>query len=262
MKGNVQERLYQFEVNPPEGVWEAISRKLDEGMPPVVQMEKRQLGRTRGFRIAIAAAIALLLGLGAFFMLNRNTGGNAGLAGQSKLPPPPQPNPGQAVQPSRSDPAPSVVISNTPVPPAARPQLPRPKPGSDNPAPAITRPGNQAIALEARRQPQPGIIVSKAKNSQGKVEEDIEALGAPNSLITITGPNGQPVKVSAKLANVIRYLNDKGEEEYIDRLIRESAIWRNRFREWKEKMAKTPFAPSPANFLDINQLVETLQEKN
>ncbi len=97
----------------------------------------------------------------------------------------------------------------------------------------------------------------------GETPMDISLMNAPNSYISVTGPDGQSVKVSSKFSNLINLLNDKNPAavENIDIIISESAKWRSTFANWREKMTNNSIAPSISNFMDIIELSKMLESK-
>jgi hypothetical protein len=103
----------------------------------------------------------------------------------------------------------------------------------------------------------------KLQNTHGETPMDIALMNTPNNYISVTGPDGQSVKVSAKFSNLIGYLtgNSADTQENIDVIISESAKWRKIFAGWREKMTNNSVAPSIANFMDIINLSEVLEAK-
>ena len=104
----------------------------------------------------------------------------------------------------------------------------------------------------------------KLQNTKGEIPTDIALMNTPNTYISITGPDGQTVKVSSKFSNLIGYLNgsNTATQENIDIIIEESAKWRKIFSEWRDKMTNNAVAPSFLNFMDIIELSKVLEEKN
>ena len=103
----------------------------------------------------------------------------------------------------------------------------------------------------------------KLKNAGGQIPEDIGLINTPNTYISITGPDGQAVKISSKFSNLIGYLNEQNPAtiENIDIIIKESAQWRATFTSWRNKMTNNTVAPSLGNFMDIIELSKVLEEK-
>jgi|GEM_PF-625533 len=108
------------------------------------------------------------------------------------------------------------------------------------------------------------IVISSSPilDNDGNIIRDMDVLTTSN-YIMVTGPNGQATRISSKFASVIRYLNGSGNdpEEYLDKVIKESDTWKKRFQEWRNKISQAPFIPSSANFLDIIELKELIEEK-
>ena len=94
------------------------------------------------------------------------------------------------------------------------------------------------------------------RNPNGDIIQDPKVLTPPGGkYISITGPNGQQTKISSKFNNLLLYLNDQSDIEdfdgYFDRTFLESLIWKSRFNDWREKIIKTSFIPTSTNFMDI-----------
>lgn len=100
----------------------------------------------------------------------------------------------------------------------------------------------------------------RVRNLKGEIKEDISLLDLPNSYFLMTGPDGQSIRVSSKFRNTIQYLNNTGNEELLDVILRESRYWKNIFREWKEKVSNSTFIPSANNFMDITELMQLLHQ--
>jgi hypothetical protein len=102
------------------------------------------------------------------------------------------------------------------------------------------------------------------KDEMGVAYQDISTVAASGNYMMVAGPNGQMTRISSKFANGIRYLNrtDNGEvEEYLDKVLKDGAIWRERFKAWRLKINQSGYVPSPDNFLDIIQLKNLIEEK-
>ncbi len=80
--------------------------------------------------------------------------------------------------------------------------------------------------------------------------------------ITITGPDGIAVKVSSKFSNLVDYMTDEDVNtgNYANTASADEKIWKNKFREWRNKMSNTNVTPSLTNFMDIIELSKVLNE--
>lgn len=67
--------------------------------------------------------------------------------------------------------------------------------------------------------------------------------------ITISGPSGQPVKISPKVATLIVSANN----EYPPK-----PVWNKKIERWKQIMLNTTLSPTSTNFLDIAHLTSNL----
>ena len=109
------------------------------------------------------------------------------------------------------------------------------------------------------------IIISSAPivDANGVIIRDLDVLTTNSNYIMVTGPNGQQTRISAKFASVIRYLNSNtaDTEEYLDKVIKESDTWKKRFQEWRSKISQSSFIPSSANFLDIIEFKNLIEEQ-
>lgn len=103
----------------------------------------------------------------------------------------------------------------------------------------------------------------KLQDASGNTPMDIGLMNTPNTYLSITGPDGQSVKVSSKFSNLLSYLTDKNEGtlENLDIIISESAKWRSTFAAWRDKMTNNAVAPTPFNFMDIIELSKVLEAK-
>lgn len=106
--------------------------------------------------------------------------------------------------------------------------------------------------------------IDKLRTITGEIPQDIAAMDAGGGYVLAAGPDGERVRISAKLSSYISLLTEKnpGVQENIDIIIKESAKWRATFAEWRERMINNAVAPSIANFMDIIELSNLLEEKN
>jgi hypothetical protein len=246
-----QKKLYQFEIDPPAAAWTNITAVLDASeKTPVISINKKS--RSQLLRLAAGvAALAIAIFAVSVIMNKKPTAADTPVAAKEVPKPAGTDSQDPAVSPVTAEPE-GTTNTN---------EVLAENPGTISNDPAQNYladisldklPYNEVAPITSDRL-QLEQVFPKLKNSKGVIEEDMNLIGAANNgYITIAGPNGMPVRVSAKLANVIQYLNDDSPEEYLDKVIRESTIWKKKFRNWKEKLAESPFLPSPGNFLDIN----------
>jgi hypothetical protein len=250
---NWQTRIYEKEIAPPADVWAAISTALDAPSTKVVTMQAGS-SSSKKFYIRLAAAAAMVVaiaGTALWFAGNPS----AGIAPQT-------------VAKNNTD--------NSPVNPAAKETQEKQQPAAvianRQTKPAVTPADDKTIpALEYVKNSQPGFLPGqpvlnnskKLPGNNGQVSTDIALMETPaNTYISISGPDGQSIRVSSKFANLIGYLGDGPlKEEKLDVIIRESAQWKATFRQWREKMITNTAAPLPGNFMDIIEMGKLLNEK-
>lgn len=92
------------------------------------------------------------------------------------------------------------------------------------------------------------ILESIIHNPQEKREilsNNLKAVHIPTKYITIAGPEGQPVKISPKVATLIVYA-DKGFPP--------KPVWSNKICKWQEIMLSSTISTSSAGLADFIQL--------
>jgi len=106
-------------------------------------------------------------------------------------------------------------------------------------------------------------IIDRDNNLASTVAGAINIGNRPlNNYLTITGPNGEKIKVSSKFSKLVNYLKEKdpSREDYLENVIKEGAFWKEKFKEWGDKMTNNNLAPTPGNFFDIIELSNTIKE--
>lgn len=283
MTEDLQYRLYNHSITPPDGAWPAIAAELDKDLqerlahklqaaalepPPAVweniagalygTEEAHSPGRApvvsikrRWTRLAVAAmaiGIIVLAGL-SYFLLNQG-GGQASVTPETRAP-----------RATDNVPAPQDNVANDPVV------------VYDN---AVT---SNFLPIVSRRRR----VIADNRVRYAKVETtDLSALEArlsgdvlheqpvatqpgtripPAQYITIAAPNGQPARVSAKLTDGLSYVFNNESTTTMDLALR-SIAWRMRFSNWSNKLLQsTGFIPTASNFMDIVELEELLKEQ-
>ncbi len=89
-------------------------------------------------------------------------------------------------------------------------------------------------------------------------DKNLLALNYENSLadgkkyLTVAGPEGQPVKISPKVATLI----ESADNEYPPK-----PVWNKKIEKWKQIMLSSTLSPTSTNLLDIIQL-SSINDKN
>lgn len=116
---------------------------------------------------------------------------------------------------------------------------------------SISRSGEDKITVPAGTEGSE--LLTSGRN---EIDEKKRNAGAEHTLkkyITISGPQGQPVKISAKVASLIVYSNDQYPAK---------TVWSDKVKKWKDIMKAHTLAPTTANFLDIVELTHAVRINN
>jgi hypothetical protein len=265
-ESSLQNRMLSHEQAPPKGLWENIANRLDEqkeNTAPVILIQQKATAKIY-LKFAAAASVIGLVLLTVFYFNKPASANTDNIAATDT----------KASKPAEKTelPAPAMIAD-----PVATKQttvgtaLSTKKSITRSGKKILTKTADAAIDIAYVKADEVAPLAGppvfdknkKLTGSDGQSINDISLMNSPNSYITITGPDGESVKVSAKFSKVINYLSDKnpGTEEYIDKVIKEAVLWRGKFKSWKEKMMNNSIAPAPANFMDIIELSKVVKEK-
>jgi hypothetical protein len=107
-------------------------------------------------------------------------------------------------------------------------------------------------------------FTGKLKDANGNIIDRISDYVTSSGYIAAIGPNGNPVNVSSKLANMIEFFREDSvantQEEYLDKVMRESNVWRLKWLDWRKKVEAADANPSQMNFLDPIDLIRFFQK--
>jgi hypothetical protein len=250
------ERLKNHSENPPADTWDNIITQLNTGEDKIIPLQpERKNTKIVFLKIAAAAAIISIVIITILTVVKQNPTSSVPIA--SAIP--------QTV-PKQTPPANN--IANTQINNIAK--------VTDVIAPSKTNNLKQLSHINytstyvkgnavAELAQDPALYYKeKLQNSNGKTPMDIALLNTPNTYISITGADGQSVKVSSKFSNLLGYLNQgtPDNRENIDVIIEESAKWRKIFSAWRDKMTNNTVAPSFTNFMDIIELSNVVEGKD
>lgn len=251
-------RLQQYTQEPPSGTWEKILQQLDNTEGKIVSFNNRKNKQSIYLKMAAAASVIAVITT-ALFLLNNKSEDNSDNTIAVVAPETNKVNVPKTEQEKITLPA-SDSQENKLQQTATTNSL---KQKNQQPVeisiPELVNNNETAdLALDP-------VTINKEKlqNANGETPVDIALLNTPNTYISITGPDGQTVKVSSKFSNLLGYLTDKNPDtrENIDIIIQESAIWKEKFAQWRDKMTNNSVAPSFTNFLDIIELSKVLEDK-
>ena len=267
----VQLKMHEMEVTPPAFVWNEIEKELDKNAEKVVP-----INRNSNFiflRYAAAAVVVGLIGLFVFRYFNNN----------------------QTIQPSNSSTEALAKVDNQTIEfihrslseggqsnntdndtnrtPETTTNISSQPSSTSNRLPLETKDLKEIYAFNELKLQPSGIeerlftgynpeeeVRLVARDVKGNIPSGINAVTAGNNYFITTGPNGEVVRVSNKLMNIIQMLgDDESTRENIDQIIEESAVWKQRFYNLRSRLSK--LSPSPGNFMDIIQLTKALNEE-
>ncbi len=213
--------LYKAEIAPPATAWDRIAASLDE-VPKVIPLRKRTPAILRYLAAAVLIGFAAL---GAFTWFNDDDKSRVATADR------------QPARPGRTDSLASIA----------------PDPGS---SPASAAAPEEARSLLAASS-------SPANDETPRVRDRYETTGSKalfayqetvrhpaDRYIMLLTPDGNIIRMSKKWGDMLCCVS--GEEQDKD--------CKDQLQRWQEKMADSPVAPSPGNFMDILTLVNTLNE--
>jgi hypothetical protein len=95
------------------------------------------------------------------------------------------------------------------------------------------------------------IKTSKDKNLLAQNYES--SLLKEKKYLTITGPGGQPVKISPKVATLIESADNESPPK---------PVWNKKIDKWQQIMLTTTLSPTSTNLLDIVQISSSSEDNN
>jgi hypothetical protein len=264
-KEDWQHTIYNQTAIPPEGVWESISTHLDKAavsnVPAAVPVRRLSI-----IRMAAAAVITGLLATGVWFLTQPAAKAPVDVAATPSKPAAPATTVAPAPIPvfdSMSPISQSVPIATAKATVAQSRVAPQ---RSITIQPLSFLPESKAVGTDETTIPamaleNRALLDNPAGNAIDNMDNTVSVVNS--GYISISGPDGQTVRLSSKFSNLAAYLNDESPdtEELLDRIIRESAFWKAKFRRWREKMLNNTTAPSFGNFMDMIELGKLLEEK-
>ena len=235
---SVKDKMYNYETTPPVGVWDAIASQLDGKEAKVIPLTKK---KNRRFYYIAAASIALIILATIFFTQRTSKSGKEGFFSSS------------------ADKQTNQPLNSNPVDTAANPK-------NDNVVITVPYEETDSIRNDSDEEitakntlPVKGGPHEKIKNDEIKNNDStnrsfnnkVQPGNTASTYITIEGPQGQPLKVSSKLATLIDSSDNK---------VPPKPSWNRKINEWREIMKGNTLAPTPGNFLDIIELTKTLKD--
>ncbi len=234
------ERIYNAEITPPANAWEKISSSLHEkNETPVRPLYKRISPVVR------YAAAAIVIGIIAFvvvkFSVGNNNGDNNSMQASNKA----------------GDTSHSGKVNTVIAPPAS------PANAVDEDDKALEQSKTMVAKLNRplKRSTQKLNEYSEENNvgysdaayrelSQSIYAYEDHVPSVAERYVMLMTPDGKIIRMSKKWGELLCCVS--GEEQ--------DAECQDQLKKWREKVANSSLAPSPANFMDILELVNSLEE--
>jgi hypothetical protein len=242
------DKLYPHHVTPPADSWNKVAAALENNttQTPVVKL------KTAWYKYAVAAALIGIIATSVLLFTNTNSSNPKNNVAVISTPATANP-----VKPNNSNRIPAAnLLANKTQTPAV--YVYNKQAGEAEDISYATVAAIHSIAEN------PIIINSPLiRDETGAVIRDIEAITMHGNYLMVTGPNGQPTRISSKFSNILGYLTggEEDTEEGIDRIMKESSLWKKRFQQWRKKISQSQFSPSGGNFLDIEAFKELIKEE-
>lgn len=253
-------KLQHAQLTPPDNCWVAIRAALH-------QKKSTRLISLPALRMLAAAAVLVLVSVSAFYFFNANL---------------PQSFPEQnAAVPAIPFPDVSEQLNSDPEDLSSIPTTggtsntnhTQSRSGTPKEAPQVLYAAQQ-IAEDNFVRPYTRIdrqklLVNTAKtitvdappirDERGNIILDLDLVSTENNqYVIVTSPGGEQTRISRKFAPVLTYLN---EEAVPLSLSIDALEWKFRFQEWRNRLlAQASFIPTAANFLDIFELKNLIDE--
>lgn len=230
-------KLYDMEVAPPATVWELINSSLNETDEKVVSMKRRA---TMFFRYAAAA---VFIGVVAFGIIKwTSLTNNSEETSTAQARPSKDSGKNNIVTPEENVTATNENAEDEKALEESKKMVAR----LDRPAKNAIR---NAINSNTLRDDINNESVADANaNSVYSYEDHLPDLS--ERYIMLMTPEGNIIRMSKKWSDLVCCVS--GEEQDKD--------CKDQLKKWQEKIANSPLAPSPGNFMDILNLVNSLDE--
>jgi hypothetical protein len=280
IKAEFPQKLYEAEVNPPAGVWNKILTSLKEETdveypaklynlevsPPVNAWEKiaDALEQEKTFprisskrrivpfvRYAVAASFLGIIAFGALKLVNRKTTDHI-VADKTVTP--------QSISPAIVQPD-SNESSSAQTAPAISNNLPKETTALIKTTAGTKRkPTQQTGYMALLAHSSPGVTNSSALNFQqaslriGEVPGNCPVISDGDRYLNFMNPDGYLIRISKKLAEALGCFYTNGNSE-------EFKQCQEQIKKWRDKIARSSATSSPDNFMDVLDIIKSVQDK-
>jgi hypothetical protein len=237
-------KLYDLEVAPPPQAWNKILTLLDEEKAiPEIPSKRRIISF---IRYAAAACIIGLIAFGTFKVLNQKTD-NRSTALKTVLP--------------RKDSSAALIQDPTRQLTTPSNNLPRERAGlaqieaksrkktSSEPAVSMTQMAATFPVLASSRSTSDFRQVSL----KGDIPGNCSLISDADPYLMFVNPDGYLIRISKKLAERLGCIYTNGNSDQYNRC-------QDQIKKWRDKIAQSPATSSPDNFMDILNVIRSVQE--
>jgi hypothetical protein len=244
-KEQYPEKLYNIEITPPSQAWKKISTLLDDGRA-IAEIPSRR--RIISFvKYAAAACIIGLIAFGTFRVLNQKTDGRS-TALKAVLPQ--KDSSAAQIQHPTQEPSPSPS-NNLPREGASLAQIETKsrKRTSAEPVVSMTQ---MAATL-------PAVVGSESTSDfrtaslTGDIPGNCSLISDADPYLMFVNPDGYLIRISKKLAEALGCIYSNGNSDEYNRC-------QDQIKRWRDKIAQSPATSSPDNFMDILNVIKSVQE--
>jgi hypothetical protein len=247
-------RFNQYAVIPPADIWEKIENELSGKVAPRARVFSINLRK-----LAAAAVIIGLISTASWFYLQagKDDSLSSKTATAALVIPGISDSQGQAFKPSNPNASPALQVDQiTTAPPVIRLSKTTEPVSADYQSKArnysshdlqSNSPEDQPIYINA-----PAIL-----GKDGRPVIDYQLLVSNDkNYVTVTSPNGQQTKISAKFLPVLSYLAGHSTSSL------DMHEWKAKIEQWKKRLLEDPdFMPAAGNFLDLPELTKVFEEQ-
>lgn len=226
MEQRVKEKMYNYEEIPPQGVWEDIAAQLDREQKAVVIPMNKKTNRVLYYSLAAAASLAVIVLAVIFWPSKPGTTLSAMDIKKTNV---------ELIALNKQD---------EPIEPSTKITVPLKERPAEKEDFAVKKSDKVPAKKEIDQQVKP----DQTSTTTDEVDETKDS--DKPAYITITGPEGQVVKVSSKVTSLMESSEDPAKP-----------VWNKKVKEWKTQMQSNTLAPTPGNFMDIIELTKSLKDK-
>jgi hypothetical protein len=238
-------KLFNLEVAPPPQTWNKILTLLDEEKTiPEISSKRRIISFAR---YAVAACIIGLIAFGTLKLLNQKTDSRS-TASKTVLPQKDSsaaliPNPAQQLTPPPSNNLPREGTGLTQMETKSR------KRTSPEPAVSMTQMAATFPVLAGSR----SISDFRQVSLKGDIPGNCSLISDADPYLMFVNPDGYLIRISKKLAETLGCIYTNGNSDQYNRC-------QDQIKKWRDKIAQSPATSSPDNFMDIINVIRSVQE--